>query len=61
MKPFEILCAVQEAGGRPRLVDGLVVTDRIENRRLVAVFRDALERITDLLREEERPHEHLAA
>lgn len=54
MTPPEILREVRAHGGRPRLADGIVITEWIENRRLVAVFRDALERIVELLEKELR-------
>jgi hypothetical protein len=52
MTAADILREMRAAGGRPRLVDGIVVCERIENRRLMAVFRDAVDPITELLRSE---------
>lgn len=61
MTAADILREMRAAGGRPRLVDGVVVTIRIQNRRLVAVFLDAVDRIADLLRQEERDQKRWAA
>jgi multidrug efflux pump subunit AcrA (membrane-fusion protein) len=54
MKATQILEAMRAAGAAPRLVNGVVVTWRIENRRLAAVFRDAVDRIAELLVKEEQ-------